>query len=81
MRKNVGAVGGKMYFSNGTIKNAGLFIKRTELLKKYLKTTSINCVGYMNRQSMQQNMQAITFDDIMFKKKFVEKNKKWNIKI
>ena len=28
MRKNVGAVGGKMYFSNGTIKNAGLFIKK-----------------------------------------------------
>ena len=29
----------------------------------------------MNRQSMQQNMQAITFDDIMFEEKFVEKNK------
>ena len=33
------------------------------------------CVGYMNRQSMQQNMQAITFDDIMFKKSLWEKIK------
>ena len=29
----------------------------------------------MNRQSMQQNMQAITFDDIMFKKSLWEKIK------
>ena len=29
----------------------------------------------MNRQSMQQNMQAITFDDIMFKKSLWKKIK------
>ena len=68
MRKNVGAVGGKMYFSNGTIKNAGLFIKKDGTIEEVFKKLPRLCVGYMNRQSMQQNMQAITFDDIMFKK-------------
>lgn len=75
MRKNVGAVGGKMYFSNGTIKNAGLFIKKDGTIEEVLKKLPRLCVGYMNRQSMQQNMQAITFDDIMFKKSLWEKIK------
>ena len=75
MRKNVGAVGGKMYFSNGTIKNAGLFIKKDGTIEEVFKKLPRLCVGYMNRQSMQQNMQAITFDDIMFKKSLWEKIK------
>lgn len=73
MRKNVGAVGGKMYFSNGTIKNAGLFIKKDGTIEEVFKKLPRLCVGYMNRQSMQQNMQAITFDDIMFKKSLWKK--------
>ena len=36
MRKNVGAVGGKMYFSNGTIKNAG-FIKKDGTIEEVFK--------------------------------------------
>lgn len=75
MRKNVGAVGGKMYFSNGTIKNAGLFIKKDGTIEEVFKKLPRLCVGYMNRQSMQQNMQAITFDDIMFKKSLWKKIK------
>lgn len=75
MRKNVGAVGGKMYFSNGTIKNAGLFIKKDGTIEEVFKKQPRLCGGYMNRQSMQQNMQAITFDDIMFKKSLWEKIK------
>lgn len=75
MRKNVGAVGGKMYFSNGTIKNAGLFIKKDGTIEEVFKKLPRLCVGYMNRQSMQQNMQAITFDDIMFKKRLWKKIK------
>ena len=75
MRKNVGAVGGKMYFSNGTIKNAGLFIKKDGTIEEVFKKLPRLCVGYMNRQSMQQNMQAITFDDSMFKKSLWEKIK------
>ena len=75
MRKNVGAVGGKMYFSNGTVKNAGLFIKKDGTIEEVFKKLPRLCVGYMNRQSMQQNMQAITFDDIMFKKSLWEKIK------
>lgn len=75
MRKNVGAVGGKMYFSNGTIKNAGLFIKKDGTIEEAFKKLPRLCVGYMNRQSMQQNMQAITFDDIMFKKSLWKKIK------
>lgn len=75
MRKNVGAVGGKIYFSNGTIKNAGLFIKKDGTIEEVFKKLPRLCVGYMNRQSMQQNMQAITFDDIMFKKSLWEKIK------
>ncbi len=75
MRKNVGAVGGKMYFSNGTIKNAGLFKKKDGTIEEVFKKLPRLCVGYMNRQSMQQNMQAITFDDIMFKKSLWEKIK------
>lgn len=75
MRKNVGAVGGKMYFSNGTIKNAGLFIKKDGTIEEVFKKLPRLCGGYMNRQSMQQNMQAITFDDIMFKKSLWEKIK------
>ena len=75
MRKNVGAVGGKMYFSNGTIKNAGLFIKKAGTIEEVFKKIPGYCVGYMNRQSMKQNMQAITFDDIMFKKSLWKKIK------
>lgn len=75
IRKNVGAVGGKMYFSNGTIKNAGLFIKKDGTIEEVFKKLPRLCVGYMNRQSMQQNMQAITFDDSMFKKSLWEKIK------
>ena len=75
MRKNVGAVGGKMFFPNGTIKNAGLFIKKDGTIEEVFKKLPRLCVGYMNRQSMQQNMQAITFDDIMFKKSLWEKIK------
>ena len=75
MRKNVGAVGGKMYFSNGTIKNAGLFIKKDGTIEEVFKKLPRLCVGYMNLQSMQQNMQAITFYDIMFKKSLWKKIK------
>lgn len=73
MRENVGAVGGKMYFSNGTIKNAGLFIKTDGAIEEVFKKLPKSCMGYMNRQSMQQNMQAIIFDDIMFKKSLWKK--------
>ena len=75
MRKNMGAVGGKMYFSNGTIKNAGLFIKKDGTIEEAFKKLPRLFVGYMNRQSMQQNMRAITFDDIMFKKSLWKKIK------
>lgn len=68
IRDEVGIVGGKLYYSNNTIKNAGLLIKDDRSIKEVFKGLPQECVGYMNRQSIQQNMEAVILDDMMIKK-------------
>lgn len=75
MRKDVGAVGGKIYFPNKTIKNAGFVKQEDGIMQEVFKGLPKTCIGYMNRQSLQQDMDALTLENMMIKKNIWSKVK------
>lgn len=72
LRINVGIVGGKIYYSNETIKSAGIIKGRNETIKDAFKGLPKKCIGYMNRQSMQQDIEAVRVENMMVKRKLWE---------
>ena len=60
IRHRVGIVTGKLYYPNSTIKNAGMIIREDGKLNYLFEGLPKGCNGYMNRQSMQQNVSIVS---------------------
>lgn len=67
-RPGVGIVGGKLYYPNGVIKNAGMIMGRHGGIDYVFEGLPKVCSGYMNRQSMQQNLSVVSFENAMIRK-------------
>lgn len=65
IRKGVGIVGGKLYYPSQTIYHAGLAQKKDGTAEAVFRGLPKVCIGYMNRQSMQQNVYAVTTEALM----------------
>ena len=68
IRHRVGIVTGKLYYPNSTIKNAGMIIREDGKLNYLFEGLPKGCNGYMNRQSMQQNVSIVSLEDTMIRK-------------
>lgn len=72
-RTAVGAVGGKIYYRNGSIRYAGTIFQQNGTIYNVFKDWSIEQVGYMHRESLQQNLCALSSECILVKKNIFEK--------
>ena len=68
VRKEVGLVGGKSYYKNMDIHNAGIILRKDFSLDKVFYRQPKNVVGYMHRESLQQNLSALLSENLMFSK-------------
>lgn len=68
MRSQVGIVSGKLYYHNSTIKNAGMIVGKNGTIEYLFEGLPKGCNGYMNRQSMQQNVSLVSLEDTMIRK-------------
>ncbi len=59
-RKDVGAVGAKLYYPDDTIQHAGVGIGLLTLAGHYFRNVSHDNVGYMGRMIYAQDMSAVT---------------------
>jgi len=73
LRKEVGAVGAKLYFSNNTVQHAGLIVGLGGVAGHILKHTSRTSPGYFGRALLTQNFSAITAACIIMRKELFEK--------
>lgn len=73
-RAKVGIVGGKLYYPDLKIKNAGLIIDRDGKIVNVFENLPKVCSGYMNRESLQQDLSAVILSDAIIKKKVWEKS-------
>lgn len=68
-RNEVGVVGGKIYSTRGEIKSAGLILAEDGSVDFMFRGLHKACRGYMNRQSMQQDLSAVTAESMLFEKR------------
>lgn len=71
-RKEVGIVGGKVYNADGKIQNAGIIVRGDHFVENVFEGMSNFCVGYMHRDSLQQNLSVVSADCMMIKYKAFE---------
>lgn len=71
-RKDVGAVGGKLIYPDGTIQHAGVVLNFTGVAGHVNAHMRNNAVGYMGRIMIQQNFSAVTGALLMVSKKNFE---------
>ena len=67
-RKEIGCVGAKLYYPNDTIQHAGIAIGVLTLAGHNFKNLPRSAVGYMGRESVIQNISAVTAACLMVKK-------------
>jgi len=67
-RNDVGAVGAKLYYPNDTIQHAGVTIGVHTLAGHNFKHLARDAVGYMGRESIIQNVSAVTAACLMIKR-------------
>ncbi len=60
IRPEVGAVGAKLYYPDGTIQHAGVIIGLRSIAGHCFRTFSANNSGYMGRLKIIQNLSAVT---------------------
>ena len=72
LRQDIGVVGGKIYYPNNTIRHAGLVLHQEGIIERMFFGLSKNNVGYMHRESLQQNLSAVTSECMMIKRKVFE---------
>lgn len=72
MRKDVGAVGAKLYFGDGTIQHAGVLIGLGGIAGHAFLGFPGNSLGYFGRIQMAQNYSAVTAACLMVKKSVFE---------
>ena len=71
-RDNVGVVGAKLYYPNDTIQHAGISIGVLTLAGHSFKHSPRNSPCYMGRESVIQNVSAVTAACLMVKKSIFE---------
>jgi GT2 family glycosyltransferase len=74
-RKDVGAVGGKLLYKDGTIQHAGIVLNFTGVAGHINAHLRNNEIGYMGRVMIQQNFSAVTGALLMVGKDKFEKVK------
>ena len=67
-REDIGCVGAKLYYPNDTIQHAGISMGVLTLAGHNFKKHSRNCPAYMGRESVIQNISAVTAACLMVKK-------------
>ncbi|MCB6288422.1 glycosyltransferase family 2 protein [[Clostridium] scindens] len=73
MREDVGAVGARLYFEDGTIQHAGVVVGLGGIAGHIFLNTPSDQVGYFARIITQQDYSAVTAACIMVDKKVFEK--------
>lgn len=68
-REDVGVVGAKLYYPNNTIQHAGIAIGVLTLAGHSFRHTPRDAPAYMGRESVVQNLSAVTAALMMVKKK------------
>jgi GT2 family glycosyltransferase len=68
VQPEVGAVGAKLYYGNGTIQHAGVILGIGRLAGHYQKRFPGNSAGYGNRLVCTQNLSAVTGACLMMRK-------------
>lgn len=71
-RKDVGAVGAKLYYPDGTIQHGGIIVGLGEIAAHSHKNFPGDSVGYMGRLCMVQNYSAITGACLMISRSVFE---------
>jgi len=67
-RKDIGAVGAKLYYPNNTIQHAGVIVGVGGFAAHSHKRFPSDASGYYNRLNLQQNFSAVTAACLMVKK-------------
>ncbi|WP_160683803.1 glycosyltransferase [Clostridium sp. C2-6-12] len=70
--KNTGIVGIKFLYKNRKIKNAGLALEKSEVVKNLYENINRNYYGYMGRLKIVQNLSAISENCVLLKKDLFE---------
>lgn len=68
VRKEVGAVGAKLYYTDNTIQHAGLITGGLGIVKYSQRYFSRDSFGYFGRLAIVQNLSAVTANCIMVRK-------------
>jgi len=71
-RKDVGAVGAKLYYINGSIQHAGVILGMGDVAAHIYHGAPHDAVGYMGRLQIAQNISLITAACMMIKKQVFE---------
>ena len=71
-RKHVGVVGAKLYYTNNKIRYAGVVVKGDGSIERVFRGFPNYYVGYMHRESLQQNLSAVSEECMMIKKEVFE---------
>jgi O-antigen biosynthesis protein len=72
LRKNVGAVGARLWYPNDTLQHAGVILGCHGLAGHVHKNLAKNEAGYFNRANVVQNFSAITAACLVVKKSLFE---------
>ena len=67
-REDVGAVGAKLYYINGSIQHAGIILGLGDIAGHIFHGAPHDAVGYMSRLQIVQNMSIVTAACMMIKK-------------
>lgn len=71
-REEVGIVGAKLYFPNGSISHAGVVVGMNETAGSVMVGDSRRSPGYLNRLQIQLNYSAVTGDCMMISRQLFE---------
>lgn len=81
MRKQMGIVGGKTYYSDNTIHQAGIVIGKENLPEKLFAGYPDLLAGYMHRETVQQNLSIISSLFMMIKREVYKEVEGFNEKL
>lgn len=73
VRKDVGAVGAKLYYPDGTIQHGGIVVGVGGIAVEYHKGFDGRSAGYFNRLSIVHNVAAVTGACMMLKRELFDK--------
>jgi len=71
-RSDVGAVGAKLYYLNGSIQHAGMILGLGEVVGHIYHGAPHDAIGYMGRLQIVQNMSAVTAACMMVRRQVFE---------